>query len=93
MQRWEYLSVQIEYRTLVTPGTDRAVAEGWGTEETGPLGAIDDVLGHYGEDGWELVTLIAQAWDNYATGLSRPTPRSAVSEYRATFKRPRPSAR
>ena len=68
----------------------QVVAEGWGTEETGPKGSIDDVLHHYGEDGWELVSFIAQAWDNYSTGLSGPSPRSAVSEYRATFKRPRP---
>ena len=92
MPRWEYLSVHVEYRTLVTPGTDRVAAAGWGTEETGPIGTIDDVLEHYGQDGWELVSFIAQAWDHYAIGLSQPTPRSAVSEYRATFKRPRRSA-
>ena len=91
MQRWEYLSVHIGYRTLVTPDPGRAMTvEGWGSEETGPIGDIDAVLDHYGGDGWELVTLIPQAWENFSTGLSHATPRSAVSEYRATFKRPRP---
>jgi hypothetical protein len=90
MQRWEYLSVQIEYHTLVTPDPQRnMVAEGWGSQETGPIGGIDDVLNHYGEDGWELVGLIAQAWVNSSTGLSEGTPRTAVSEYRASFKRAR----
>ena len=93
MQRWEYLSVHIAYRTLMRPETDEGVvAAGWGTEETGPMLALDDVLRHYGEDGWELVSFIAQAWDTYPTGLAGPSPRSAVSEYRATFKRPRPPA-
>ena len=91
MQRWECLSVHIGYRTLVTPDPGRAMTvEGRAAEETGPIGDVDAVLDHYGGDGWELVGLIDRARENFSTGLSRAIPRSAVSEYRATRKRPRP---
>ena len=96
MQKWEYLSLYIQYlegepadRGREEPGA-QVSGGGWGTNETGPIGSIRDLLNHYGEEGWELVSLIPQAWDNYAVGFARETPRSAVSEYRATFKRPKP---
>ena len=85
MQKWEYVSVLIFRETRTEQPGDQLV-EGWLEQGDDELrDAPDDILGDYGEDGWELVNLVPDSL--HQRSASFQVMAINVDIHRATFKR------
>ncbi len=85
MERWEHLTVRIDWHND---------SQKWLTHGVIPReGSISEILNHFGSQGWELIALSSERQD-YATSVE---PRFSgqyltvtawrTTEYRAAFKR------
>lgn len=80
MQKWEYVSATLRKSSHEEKAGifSKQTVSGWAVNDGTSVSSLDNILGDYGESGWELVSLVAASGYSYEAG-----------RYLVVFKRPK----
>ena len=79
MQQWDYLTVNAICRDKENNASELSI-----DTDQGRIWGLEDILKHYGREGWELVNCLPSQWDE-AAATEQP---ELVTGVTAVFKRP-----